>query len=457
MWAVSVILGIPAALVCFVNAQIFFKYELAGKKAPSYIPFLGAILGFFALRACPVPVISKWAWIAVFLDLGTALPAFYLLILIVKLPWKIAARKDESHDRPACDSILQDRFRGVILGTAVGDSLGLPAEGLSPARARKLFGREWRHRFIFGRGMTSDDTEHTVFVAQGLLAHPSSAENFAKRLARCFRWWLVSLPAGIGWATLRSIVRLWVGVSPAKSGVYSAGNGPAMRAAPLGAFFASPGEQMDAYLRASTMITHTDPRALTGSRAVAYLVSWCLREGQAARPEPGAFAGILEAAGAGDAQWESIVGKIKAACEKNLPVEQFAEELGLSRGVTGYVYHTVPVAVYAWFRHYGDFRQTLESVLNCGGDTDTAGAIAGALAGAAAGESGIPREWVEGIVEWPRDVNFLRRLSDRLLECSRDSRECLPVQYFWPGTVLRNLVFLVIVLLHGFRRLAPPY
>ena len=59
----------------------------------------------------------------------------------------------------------------------------------------------------------------------------------------------------------------------------------------------------------------------------------------------------------------------------------FAIALGLARGVTGYVYHTVPVAVYAWLRHYGDFRATVEAALDCGGDTDTVGAIAGALAG----------------------------------------------------------------------------
>ena len=50
---------------------------------------------------------------------------------------------------------------GCILGTAVGDALGLPYEGLSPTRARKLLGPPDRHRFILRRGMISDDTEHT--------------------------------------------------------------------------------------------------------------------------------------------------------------------------------------------------------------------------------------------------------------------------------------------------------
>ena len=65
---------------------------------------------------------------------------------------------------------IRDRFRGVLLGTAVGDALGLPAEGLSRARVERMFRGRWRHRLVGRRGMISDDTEHTVFVAQCLLA-----------------------------------------------------------------------------------------------------------------------------------------------------------------------------------------------------------------------------------------------------------------------------------------------
>ena len=122
-----------------------------------------------------------------------------------------------------------ERFRGLMLGTAVGDALGLPAEGISRRRGRKLFRGRWRHRFLPGVGMLSDDTEHTVFVAQSLLAHPDSAGRFVRRLAWCLRLWLVTLPAGVGFATLRSIFLLWVGMPPGRSGIYSAGNGPAMR------------------------------------------------------------------------------------------------------------------------------------------------------------------------------------------------------------------------------------
>jgi ADP-ribosylglycohydrolase len=77
-----------------------------------------------------------------------------------------------------------DRLAGVVLGTAVGDALGTPREGLSRRRARRLFGDPpLRHRFLFGRGMVSDDTEHTCLVGQALLRTPDDVTAFARSLA----------------------------------------------------------------------------------------------------------------------------------------------------------------------------------------------------------------------------------------------------------------------------------
>ena len=49
---------------------------------------------------------------------------------------------------------------GCILGTAVADALGLACEGVSRQRQRKLFPDISRYHLVFGKGMTSDDTEH---------------------------------------------------------------------------------------------------------------------------------------------------------------------------------------------------------------------------------------------------------------------------------------------------------
>jgi len=304
--------------------------------------------------------------------------------------------------------------------------------------------------------MVSDDTDHTVFVAQSLLAHPDSVELFLKRLSRCLRWWFLSLPPGIGFATLRSILRSWV-IHPAQSGVFSAGNGPAMRSAPIGAFFASSPERMNEYVQASTRLTHTDPKALTGARAVALIAGWSIRDQLEERPELQDFLDVLQQAGSEDPEWETVIDSISAAYGQRLSVNQFAESLGLSKGISGYVYHTVPVVIYAWYLHFGSFEDTVSAVLSCGGDTDTTGAISGALAGSVTGEGGIPADWVKGLYDWPRGINILRAIADQLAEKSEGFQSGSPVHYFWPGMLLRNLFLLVIVLLHILRRLAPPY
>lgn len=352
---------------------------------------------------------------------------------------------------------LRDRYRGMILGTATGDSLGLPAEGISRARARKLFKGRWHQGFVLGRGMISDDTEHTFFVVQSLLAHSTDVDLFAKRLGWCFRWWFASLPAGVGLATARASIKLWLGVGAHKSGVNSAGNGASMRVAPIGAFFYADPEKMNTFVRASTHITHTDPRALIGARAIAVTAAWIVRDNLSVRPPAGAFCNLLKDVALERVDWTSIVETMESSFATNATVDDFAESLGMQNGVSGFVYHTVPIALYAWHRHFGDYAAGMTAVLNCGGDTDTTGAIAGALAGLTVGESGIPPDWLNGIVEWPRSIKLMRCAADRLAELKESGKTTGIVRYFWPGIVIRNAIFLLIVLVHGLRRLLPPY
>ena len=92
---------------------------------------------------------------------------------------------------------IERHLIGLLLGTAVGDALGLPAEGLSPGKIQRRWKGEWRMSLIFGRGMVSDDTEHAFFVGQSLLTAPAHSAEFARGLASRIRWWFLGLPAGV--------------------------------------------------------------------------------------------------------------------------------------------------------------------------------------------------------------------------------------------------------------------
>lgn len=47
-----------------------------------------------------------------------------------------------------------------------------------------------------------------------------------------------------------------------------------------------------------------------------------------------------------DAELLDLLGKMEDYLKRNAPAAELADALGLQRGVTGYVYHTVPLAVY---------------------------------------------------------------------------------------------------------------
>lgn len=347
---------------------------------------------------------------------------------------------------------------GCLLGTAVGDALGLPFEGLSRRRQQHLYPEILGHRFLFGRGMFSDDTEQTLMVAQALIVSAGDVGAFEQDLARRFRFWLLGLPAGVGSATLRAIVKLWLGFPPGRSGVFSAGNGAAMRNAIIGVCHGQDFRLLRDLVHASTRLTHTDLRAEVGALAVAvaaHLSSRCPDRASLAEAYNHSLHRLLPA------EADDFLGLIEKTLEsagRGETTQAFARALGCDEGVSGYVYHTVPTVIHAWLSRPDDYQGAIIDVVRCGGDTDTTAAILGGIIGARVGKAGIPQAWIDGVWEWPRTVAWIEALGVRLAEvCSGgDWQPAYPLPYP-AGLLLRNAFFLFVVLAHGFRRLAPPY
>jgi ADP-ribosylglycohydrolase len=351
---------------------------------------------------------------------------------------------------------LHNAIIGCILGTAVGDALGLPYEGLSPLRGRKLLGRPDRHRLLFGRGMVSDDTEHTIYVVRALITSNFNPDQFEQHLARSLRWWLAGLPAGVGLASLRAVFKLWLGFPPDRSGVFSAGNGPAMRSAILGIAFGEDAEILRDWVLRCTRITHSDPKAFIGAFTVAVAAYLSFKSKDIS---PQHFVNIVSTALAAceSSEFIKLMSKAADSALRNQSVGDFAESIGSRNGISGYMYHTVPCVIQTWLRYPDDFAGGLQEILCAGGDTDTSGAILGAILGARTGKDGIPEAWRTRIVEWPRTITRMERLGHCLAASLNGDKRTKCPGYFAPGVMLRNLFFLAVVLFHGVRRLAPPY
>lgn len=344
---------------------------------------------------------------------------------------------------------------GSLLGTAIGDALGLPYEGLAPARAARLLGKPSRYRFFLGRGMISDDTEHTCMVLQALIDSNHCDNAFAAHFARRLKRWFLTLPAGIGIATAKSSIRLLVGINPHRSGIFSAGNGPAMRSAILGAAIDDL-DQLRRLVKSSTRITHTDPKAEQGAFAIALAARTA--KGNQILTASAYFKQLRELLA--EEQADEFLDQI-AEVEKSLAIPETTIEFTTrqygKRGVSGYTLQTVPAVLHAWLSNPSDYRTAITNIIQCGGDADTTAAILGGIIGAGVGRSGLPEELLNHLIEWPRTVRWMENLarvytSNQSTEPPTRSPE-LPL---W-GVLPRNLFFLIIVLFHGFRRLVPPY
>ncbi len=343
---------------------------------------------------------------------------------------------------------------GCLLGTAVGDALGLSYEGLSRQRLIKLYPKLDQYHFICGKGMVSDDTEHTCLVAQALIAAHGDLAQFKIYLASYLKRWLLMLPAGVGWATLRAILKLMVGCSPDHSGVFSAGNGPAMRSALLGVCYGSHPKKLKQLVKITTRITHTDPKAEWGALAVA-LAAYLASSHRSVTPHD-YFIRLQTILNTEPAQ--EFITLIQTAIDNlDQSTSDLAILLGLKTGVSGYIYHTVPIVIHAWLRNQQDYQAAILEVIRCGGDTDTTAAIVGGIVGSQVGKSGIAAYWLTQLWEFPRNIAWLEQVGYSLNQvCYHNQPLDLP-KLSLLVIFLRNMVFMLIVLGHGLHRLLPPY
>src|SRR5262249_53037306 len=152
--------------------------------------------------------------------------------------------------------------------------------------------------------------------------------------------------------------------------------------------------------------------------------------------------------GAGDLV--PLIRRAANSVEAGQPTEAFAVDLGLGRGVSGFVIHTVPVVLHAWLRFPEDYASAVRSVIRCGGDTDTTAASVGGIVGARVGVEGIPEEWRAGLAEWPRNLRWIERLGRELANglAERQPRRTVPLNPI--GLMSRNMVFAGTVLAHVF-------
>ncbi len=322
-------------------------------------------------------------------------------------------------------------FRAVLLGTAIGDALGVPFEGMrAEAIARRAPALD-RFALLGRRGFVSDDTEQSALVAMCLARHPTDRERCVRAFRRALLGWLARLPWGIGGGTLRACIRIALGMS--RSGVRSAGNGAAMRAAIVGAFFRdAPREERFRWSDALAEVTHVDPRAVEGARFVAEV---------AAIGDPRAALVALS-----NAELRAAIERALALADARCETADAARVLG----ATGYSVSSVSLATFL-FARYGGMRAIREAV-RAGGDADTNAAIVGAWIGARDGEGALDADLVAQLHDGPFGRKHLEAIAADLARACEGGAPA--ARYAWPLALARNVALFPVVLFHAFRVLA---
>jgi len=309
--------------------------------------------------------------------------------------------------------ISEDRIVGALMGTAVGDALGMPIEGLSHQNVRTYYKgiKEYRdddQRGDLDAGQWTDDTQMTFALVQALTG-AGSPDDWPAAAAEAYvalytsedrrRW---------GRTSTAAVERLMEGTPPAEAGTPDRdSDGAAMRAAPLGVWWATAGGDRDdafAAIRSVLAVTHRHPAALAAGWGQADAVRLLLQLETVEAFERDAFWTTLVE----DVTWaEDRLGKDHRVSERLRRLDGIIDSFPLDlRDACGNVGvradEAWPFAVAMVARRPQLLENTLLSGINVGGDADTTGAMMGAMLGALHGWTAFPDEWHDGLEDAER-------------------------------------------------------
>ncbi len=274
---------------------------------------------------------------------------------------------------------VTSRGRAAFLGLALGDALGATTEFMTPGEIRAKFKV---HRKIVGGGwlnlkpgQVTDDTEMSLAIARSL---STCGEWNLADIARNFVLWMRSKPVDIG-STVRKGIRqhMRTGELAVAPNEWDAGNGAAMRMAPVALFTLGDDELLQHCALEQAHLTHHHPLSDAA----------CICTGR-----------MVQAAMLGADRFE--LHRLTRALVAEFPNFRFNHYDGQA---SGYVVETLRTVFHFLFST-ASFEECLTGIVNQGGDADTTGAIGGMIAGAFYGLDALPHRWL-------RKLDFETRIS----------------------------------------------
>jgi ADP-ribosylglycohydrolase len=339
-----------------------------------------------------------------------------------------AATMGEKAHRARPPDAVRRRWRGCLLGGAVGDALGAPVEFMSLAEIRERFGLAGvvDYTTAFDRqGAITDDTQMTLYTAEGLLrAHVKAAlegtANFPAIASHAYVRWLATQgnPSPLvdttgdqgvlaslealharrvpGHTCIEALAAMPLLGTKAKND--SKGCGGVMRVAPVGLFCArTPGTTDQRAARRAfdlgcelAALTHGHPTGQTAAGAFAAIVALLAREWEADEAIDEVLPLVVKRPLGSETR--DAIGKAVALARQGMPSADRIASLG-----EGWIAEeALAIAVCATLAA-PDYTSGVLLAVNHDGDSDSTGAIAGNLLGALHGVENVPRKWLSGL------------------------------------------------------------
>ena len=324
---------------------------------------------------------------------------------------------------------LQDRIRGSLIGGAVGDALGYPVEFIySFEEIQKRYGErgitrlDTRQHWLeeadqVGKAVVSDDTQMTLFTANGLLNAKRQKSNMKYGICRAYiewyltqvgKWsnkykdcWIARIPElnkrrAPGNTCMSSLYAIYSGREPMNN---SKGCGGVMRIAPIPLYAAVDNRMgiLDADKLAgdAAEITHQHPLGFISAALMSHVIYRLALDIEPTQDSMKHY--IMEGVAEMRKQYKAYhndVERMAELAERAIFLldkgKTDLENIGhLGEGWTGE--EALAIALYCALKHFDSFENAMIAAVNHGGDSDSTGAVTGNILGAAIGYEAIPQ------------------------------------------------------------------
>lgn len=319
---------------------------------------------------------------------------------------------------------MLDKYKGCLIGGAVGDALGYAVEFFREKEIFSDYGENGitEYELRNGKAIISDDTQMTLFTANGILLGAKDG-SYIKSTYDCYKEWFITQNCDyetkskirsllVSW--LMDVPELWSRrapgftclntISSGKMGSVrnslndSKGCGGIMRVAPVGLFFKN-----------TKMISQTDMvaaeiSAITHGHELGYIPAACLAHivNLVSHSDISLKDAIMDSLPRMEKLFRNcrhidyfckLINNAIRLSGKNVNDLDAIHELG-----EGWVAEeTLAIAVYCALKYENDFEKAIITSVNHNGDSDSTGAVTGNILGAYVGINSIPEKFLNNL------------------------------------------------------------